>query len=282
MELSVIIPVYNAATTIAGQLASLACQQWNEPWEVIIADNGSLDQSLSIAQLYRHRIPNLRVVDASALRGAAYARNVGASLATGKVLAFCDADDEVAPGWIAAMGEALSKHNWVAGRVDCKKLNDSWLLNTRVALPNCQEYHNEGFHTVASCNLGISRLLHESIGGFDECLPLSATCDDDDYSFRLQLAGAKVYFAHDALVYYRFRHTLRGLYKQAKSYGKGEALMYMKYASIVDLPKPASRRWVEILADLILRTSRRSDLARLLCEVGRKTGRLDPAENTML
>ena len=123
MKLSVIIPCLNAAGTIGAQLDALAVQQWDQPWEVIVADNGSTDRSLAIVERYRYKLPNLRVVDASARRGQPCALNTGAMAAKGDALAFCDADDEVAPGWLPAMGKALSKYDFVACRVDFKKLN---------------------------------------------------------------------------------------------------------------------------------------------------------------
>jgi len=52
MKLSVIIPCYNEADTIATQLEVLAKQYWSEPWEVIVSDNGSTDDSLAIVEKY--------------------------------------------------------------------------------------------------------------------------------------------------------------------------------------------------------------------------------------
>jgi glycosyltransferase involved in cell wall biosynthesis len=139
MKLSVIVPSFNAADTISGQLEALANQQWNQPWEVIVADNGSGDETVAIrkasslrliAQNYSKKILLFRVIDASDKKGGAHARNLGASVAKGEALAFCDADDEVAPGWVAAMGEALSKYDFVAGRNQHWKLNEPWLVKS--------------------------------------------------------------------------------------------------------------------------------------------------------
>lgn len=98
-KLSVIIPCCNATATLGAQLASIAAQAYDSPWEVLVADNGSSDDSRAIALSYAASIPSLRVIDASGKRGAAHARNMGAAAATGTFLLFCDADDEMAPGY---------------------------------------------------------------------------------------------------------------------------------------------------------------------------------------
>jgi len=126
MKLSVIIPCFNAANMIAVQLEALANQQCSEPWEVIASDNGSTDKTVAIVEQYQKKLPNLRIVNSSELRGAAHARNVGALTAAGDALVFCDADDEVAPGWVAAMGEALSKYDFVA----CRREYNQIIINS--------------------------------------------------------------------------------------------------------------------------------------------------------
>jgi glycosyltransferase involved in cell wall biosynthesis len=93
---------------------ALANQSWSEPWEVVVANNKSTDDSMGIVEGYKKQLPNLRIVDASVRQGQPYALNVGAACAQGEAIAFCDADDEVAPGWVAAMGEALSRYDFVA------------------------------------------------------------------------------------------------------------------------------------------------------------------------
>lgn len=168
MKLSVIIPCFNVADTIATQLEALANQRWSESWEVIISDNGSADGSMDIVKKYEGRLPHLRIVDASGRRGRGYARNVAAKVARGESLAFCDADDEVAPGWLAAMGEAVTKYDFVACRIDVYKLSPLWIakmrkhaqasgLQTRGAPPSLS---HAGGGTIA-----VKRRLHEEVGG---------------------------------------------------------------------------------------------------------------------
>ena len=80
-----------------------------------MVDNGSTDDSAKVAAAWSDRIPGLRVLDASSVKGSAAARNLAASQATGDKLAFCDHDDVVQPGWVAAMAGALDAHDLVAG-----------------------------------------------------------------------------------------------------------------------------------------------------------------------
>ena len=132
LKLSVVIPCLNAAATIGVQLEALARQSWEGEWEVIVADNGSTDGSREIVESYRGRLPGLKLVDASDRRGQAHARNLGAAAATGDAFLFCDADDEVAPGWLAALGRALAVHEFVACRYDNETLNPVWVRRTHL------------------------------------------------------------------------------------------------------------------------------------------------------
>lgn len=104
MKLSIIIPCFNAAATIGEQLQALVSQNWKDTWEVIVSDNGSTDGSIKVVEQFKGELPNLHIVDASRRRGTAHARNRGAAMASGDALVFVDADDEVAPGWLEAIG----------------------------------------------------------------------------------------------------------------------------------------------------------------------------------
>ena len=115
VAVSVIIPAFNAAETLDAQLRALSQQQWGGTWEVVVADNGSTDDTVARAALRKDDLPALRVVDASGERGPSFARNVGARVADGDYLLFVDADDIVEPGWLAHMAEAAIDHPLIAG-----------------------------------------------------------------------------------------------------------------------------------------------------------------------
>ncbi|MCY7394267.1 MAG: glycosyltransferase, partial [Leptolyngbyaceae cyanobacterium CAN_BIN12] len=64
MKLSVILPCFNGAETIAVQLEALTRQSWAGEWEVIVVNNGSTDNSMEIVKRYRDRLQNLQIVNA--------------------------------------------------------------------------------------------------------------------------------------------------------------------------------------------------------------------------
>jgi glycosyltransferase involved in cell wall biosynthesis len=229
MRLSVIVPCYNAEPTIDLQLQALANQSWTESWEIIIADNGSTDRTVELAESYREKLPNLRIVDASGKSGAAYAKNCGVNASTGEALLFCDADDEVSPEWVSRMGCALLEHNFVASGLEYEKLNTPWTLRSRRKSQKngLQSYNRPPYLPhAAGCSLGVKRSIYDAVGGFDESF---SPLDDTDFCWKVQLSGTKLHFVPDAVVHYRFRDNLKGIYNQARSYAKADVFLYKKY-----------------------------------------------------
>ena len=56
-ELSVVVPARDAAATIDGQLEALLAEEWDQPWEIVVVDNGSRDATKAIVDRYAARDP---------------------------------------------------------------------------------------------------------------------------------------------------------------------------------------------------------------------------------
>jgi glycosyltransferase involved in cell wall biosynthesis len=105
---SVIIPVWNGEGTIARCLAALESQTLaRDTFEVIVADNGSTDNTIAIVSQFDVQL--LQVPEAGSYR----ARNAAIERARGKYLAFTDADCEPEPEWLATALEAAGKNDRV-------------------------------------------------------------------------------------------------------------------------------------------------------------------------
>jgi GT2 family glycosyltransferase len=276
MKLSVIIPCYNSERTIATQLEALAGQTWDKPWEVIISDNGSTDGTLTIVDRYKSKFSNFKVVDSSDRRWAAHARNVGARAASGEALAFVDSDDEVGPGWVTGIGEALTVHDVVASRFDGKKLNETWVLEgCGIGQQNgVQPFTYPAYLPHAGCSgLGVKRFLHESIGGFDESLPV---LEETDYCWRIQLIGVTLHFSPDAVVHVRLKGNLPDIFRQRCKWGEYSTLLY-KWYRIRGMPRLGWKNmlsaWLYVIITL-LKCYKRVGRTRLVTLLGYRMGRL--------
>lgn len=219
MKLSVIIPCYNAESTLAGQLESLAGQQFPSPWEVIIADNGSTDNTISVAQSFHGSLPQLKIIRADERRGAAHARNRGARAALSEYLAFCDADDAVGEGYLQTVFEALTRHEFIACRYEFKKLNHRWISRLSGAQETDLDRGLMGpFAYAGGGSIAVRKSVHDSVGGFDE--DNFQILQDTDYCIRLQRSGVPLHFVPEAVVHYRWRTTAWGAFSQARSWGR--------------------------------------------------------------
>ncbi|MDV7144008.1 glycosyltransferase [Tropicimonas sp. TH_r6] len=86
---SIIVPAYNVAETLAATLDALLRQSFRD-FEIILVDDGSTDDTLRIAESYDD--PRLRIVTQTN-RGLAGARNTGIHAARGEFIGLCDSDD---------------------------------------------------------------------------------------------------------------------------------------------------------------------------------------------
>lgn len=231
-RVSVVVPCLNAASTLGAQLDALCRQTWRGAVEVLVADNGSSDGSAELAEDYRDRLPGLRILSAADRGGPAHAKNVAAAAAAGEVLLFCDADDEVADGWIDGLVEELKSHEAAASRHEIERLNGEQARRLhgdaaqQHGLPN---YTNPPFLDHAGgCGLGVRRHVFKELGGFDEEY---VALEDTDFCWRLQLAGHRLAFAPGAVVHVRFPATLSGAFRQAARYGRYNVYIYTRYQS---------------------------------------------------
>ncbi|WP_146340763.1 glycosyltransferase family 2 protein [Nesterenkonia sp. NBAIMH1] len=237
-SISVVIAAYNAEETLAAELDALGRQTFDGEWEVLVCDNGSADGTAALAASYAETLPRLRVIDASAVRGPGAARNAGARAAASPLLAFCDADDEVADDWLAVMHAALSQADFVTGRARRLEFN---------ARPGEERYFSWGIYHVpffpylpaaGAGNMGVHRQAFLDVGGFDESM---RTGEDLDLCWRLQLAGHTLVEEPAAVVTVSNREGLRASIAQTYAYGVGDARLKHKYAQVETAFRAAPR-----------------------------------------
>jgi glycosyltransferase involved in cell wall biosynthesis len=272
--MSVVIAAKDAADTLAEQLDALLPQAWSGSWEIVVVDNGSTDTTREIVRSFESRCRRVRLVEATNRSGAGYARNVAMRASSARAFAFCDADDIVTAGWVSAMGDGLRRHEAVGGSVELQLLNAPWLQTAYYASPPQRLETFEGiFPFAATCSLGVRRSVIEHVGGFDEDF---VTGQDMELCLRIWHGGHELVHAPDATVHYRYRASMRALWRRSLQYGAVGPEIARRLRELGGPAPPpwrGARQWVWLVRNLP-RLRAKAGRARWIVVAGTKVGRL--------
>lgn len=182
--ISVLTITYNGAAYVPALMASLARQDVEFPWEYVVVDNASTDDTWDVVTELTRTFPvPVRIVDGGAKPGnIPYVRNLAAASAQSDHLVYCDQDDIVEAGWLAAAEEGLRQHEAVMGLIH--EMGDANSADPRVMNPSVYT----ALPIVESCNFAVRRNTLEDVGGFDEDLA-GYGMDDSELALRLRKAG---------------------------------------------------------------------------------------------
>jgi glycosyltransferase involved in cell wall biosynthesis len=152
MKISVVVPAYNAARTVAQTLDALLAQT-SPADDIVVVDDGSKDHSREVLEPYRGRVH--LVFQANG--GVSAARNRGVAEATGEWVAFCDADDVWHPEKLRVMRAVLaSRHD-----VDLV-FHEFWtLVDGRVAEPRATHSPQTMFPLFREFDISLPRILRD-------------------------------------------------------------------------------------------------------------------------
>ncbi len=199
ITISVIIPLYNKAESVAATLESVLAQTV-QPLEVIVVDDGSTDGSAERAEAFADR--GVRVVR-QANGGVSRARNRGAAEARGSHLAFLDGDDLWCPDFVESMIAAVVKNPEcglyaAAYRVVGADGRSGVRRAARSGVTDFFEEVKSGFVALPSASV-VSREAFESVGGF----PAGMKLCEDSYLWIKIADRHSVCFVDEPLATYR-------------------------------------------------------------------------------
>lgn len=186
------IATKDRARYLRGALASLEAQSGAPPFEVIVVDNGSSDDTPDVARDFERRAALVRYV-AAPRPNRGYARNRGAEAASGRYLLFCDDDVVLPQGWIAAHA---------AAHAEARRVVNGPILNVPAfdARPKpVPANYSRAF--LCTCNASLPKAAFVAVGGFDESFDLYGW-EDTELGVRLRLAGLRWKFAWDAYLWH--------------------------------------------------------------------------------
>ncbi|KKU85045.1 MAG: family 2 glycosyl transferase [Parcubacteria group bacterium GW2011_GWA2_47_9] len=215
MDVSVVIPAYDAYEFIGRTLESVEKQVFSGSYEIIVVDNGSTDGT---AKVVRRNFPWITLLQ-ELKPGANSARECGRRKATGEIIAFLDADTEVPRDWLERGLRHFRESDIVAltgpylfydGRIrdDVYAYLQRWLffpLSKRVA-------EQSGMSLAFFANMFVrAGVLENDLHGLDTSIVFDG--DDVDTATRLSWVG-KVLYAQDMCVRTSARGFQKGLVRK--------------------------------------------------------------------
>jgi O-antigen biosynthesis protein len=224
-RVSVVVCAYNAANTLRACLMSLSKLDYPD-YEVILVDDGSKDNSRAIAAEF----PRVKYVHQSN-HGLSHARNTGARIADGEIIAYTDADCEADEDWLRCLMQAMQDQGVAGiGGPNITPHSDGWSAHCVAASPgNPSHVMFDDRHPehIPGCNMAFRRDSLMGLGGFDH--QYRAAGDDVDLCWRLLDQGEVIGYAPGAFVWHHRRENVRAYLKQQIGYGRAEALLHFMH-----------------------------------------------------
>lgn len=281
---SILVPAYNSEKWLADTLRSALAQTWDRK-EIIVIDDNSKDQTLSVAQSFESDVVR---VFTQAHQGAAATRNSAFAKSRGDYIQWLDADDLLEPDKIGRQLEALGdlpnprvllsgewarflyrsdQGKFIPTSLWCDLSKAEWLM---------RKMEQNAFMQTSTWL--VSRELTEAAGPWDTRL---LSDDDGEYFCRVLMASEGVHFVKGARVYYR-RPRTESLSYIGASNNKLEALwlsmkLHIGYLRSMDDGQRARAACVRYLQNwLAVFYPERPDLAKQAQDLaGGLGGRLD-------
>ena len=188
-RISVVVPTYERPELLRQLICRLSAQTFDD-FEIIV-----VDQSASPLEEINTWTSRDLIYVHTDVRGAVSARNTGASIACGEIIAFTDDDCQPPKGWLAA-AEARFADVDIAGL-------EGLIVSDKRDDPNYRPVTNEGFEGIGymTANLFVRSAVFHAIGGFDICFEDPHFREDTDLGWRA-LAHGSIPFSREAWLYH--------------------------------------------------------------------------------
>ena len=241
-EITVVLCTYNRSLLLADALSALVQQRHAPPYEVVVVDNNSTDDTREIVTRF---VPEGIVrYTAEPLQGLSHARNRGIATATADIIAFTDDDVRANPDWVVSIARAFAENpdvDMVGGRVEPEWEADPppWLPEAGDAPLALLDYGTVPFRIdpmeprcLIGANMAIRRRALQRVGGFSPRLQRvgEGIGSTEDHELQTRLLGSGASALYDPRIAARAvvpRERLSKRYHRAwhQGYGRFYALM---------------------------------------------------------
>ena len=221
---SVVVPAYNAASSIASSIQALKAQKLSVPYELIVVDDGSTDNTVELAEA-----AGVSVIRHEEKRGAAAARNSGINAAIGELICFTDADCIPKENWIQQITLPLANDD-IVGTKGTYATKQTEIVARFVQIEYEDKYDlllkQERINFIDTYSAAYRRQILLANGGFDEQI---FYVEDQELSFRLAARGYEMVFHPPAVVYHLHSDSLPSYFRKKFMIGYWKAQILRRF-----------------------------------------------------
>lgn len=239
-KVSIIVPTYNDHKRLGGLLQSLDRLEFEEPFEVIVVDDGSTDDTPTLCfEWSKHWHPYVfHYVRLKENKGPGIARNTGLERAEGTFVAFTDSDCRVHPLWLKNLVSAIKPEEKIVGCGGRVKAISESSMYARLYLFHQVLEPPTQLHYLVTCNCCFLREPLFEVGGFAGDIR-NPGGEDIAACIKLWKRGWRFAYQKDAIVYHDFDSNLRSFIRTWYNYGYGCSTVVHKYLNTYEIyPNP--------------------------------------------
>jgi len=264
--ISVVVCTYNRAGPLQRFLArigELGAPGHDLPWELVIIDNNSSDDTRAVVERMRAELPVPVAYHFEPRQGLSHARNAALRAARYDIIAFTDDDCLFDKRWLQSIAEEFAADANLAilgGRVEAAAGLPAELSTRRgrerVEVKSLTDIRRN----LIGCNMALKRPLLRDVGIFDTRLGAGTPCkagEDSDYVYRALRRGRRILYSPEVLIEHHHDRTEEDAVRAVRgNYLMGRGAFYAKHLLRFDSDVARHAYWE--LRSLFRRDERRS------------------------
>jgi len=198
---SIIIPNYNGALWLSTCLDSALAQDYAS-YTILVIDDCSIDNSVSIIENYKKNNPNIILIKNEVNRGVSFSRNIGIQQTNAKYVAFLDSDDTVAPDWLSSSLLQITARSLDVCGCWMTSFGKSWFRTTYTVSANYEDIVRELWFIGGS----VGGLIVKKSLCIEHPFDTQKTLNEDKIFYDTLLSATKNIFNVQKRLYYYRRH----------------------------------------------------------------------------